>query len=113
MAFLLYYSLFISFGLWLVALLAISFCIYSSVEKVKLIKKTSLFFSFFQFIIILFFWILSDNINALAEFDFYNFQFYKQWLFLFNFHYVVGIDNISLLFLLLTFFLTPICILIS
>jgi len=33
--------------------------------------------------------------------------------FLFNFYYVIGIDNISLLFLLLTFFLTPICILIS
>lgn len=113
MAFLLYYTLFISFMLWLAALLIISFSVYGSPEKVKLIKKTSLFFSFFQFILIIFFWILSDNISVLAEFDIYNFQFYKQWLFLYNFHYVIGMDNISLLFLLLTFFLTPICILIS
>ena len=113
MVFLLYYILFISFGLWLSALLIISFCILSSSEKVKLIKKTSLFFSFFQFILVLFFWILSDNIDVLAEFDTYSFQFYKQWLFSYNFHYIIGIDNISLLFLLLTFFLTPICILIS
>lgn len=113
MGFLLYYVLFISFGLWLAALLIISFSIYSSSEKVRLVKKTSLFFSFFQFILILFFWVLSDNISVLAEFDIYNFQFNKQWLFLYNFHYVIGIDNISLLFLLLTFFLTPVCILIS
>ncbi len=32
---------------------------------------------------------------------------------MFNFYFIVGIDNVSLLFLLLTFALTPLCILIS
>ncbi len=113
MIFLLYYLLFISFGFWGITLLVTSFCFYKSQARVRLLKKISLLFSFFQFIIVLVFWVLFDNVNLYSSFDAYNFHFYSQWLFLFNFHYVIGIDNISLLFLLLTFFLTPICILIS
>ena len=113
MIFLLYYLLFFSFLLWLAILLVLSFCITNSVLKTRLIKKISLSFSVFQFIIVLLFWILTDNFNLFSDFDVFNFQLYSQWLFLFNFHFVIGIDNISLLFLLLTFFLTPICILIS
>jgi proton-translocating NADH-quinone oxidoreductase chain M len=113
MIFSLYYLLFISFGLWLFSILAVPFCSYNSIKKTRLIKKISLFFSIFQFFIVLLFWILTDNINLFVDFEMYNFHFYKKWLFLFNFYYVIGLDNISLLFLLLTFFLTPVCILIS
>jgi len=113
MNFLLYYILFFSFFLWLASLFALSFCVNDVKLKTKLIKKTSLSFSIFQFLVVLVFWILINNVNPISNFDFSNFQFYKQWIFLFNFYYVIGIDNISLLFLLLTFFLTPICILIS
>lgn len=113
MIFLLYYLLFFSFLVWLAILLVLSFCITNSVLKTRLIKKISLSFSVFQFVIVLLFWVLIDNLNLFSDFDVFSFQLYSQWLFLFNFHFVIGIDNISLLFLLLTFFLTPVCILIS
>lgn len=113
MNFLLYYILFVSFIVWLVALFVLSFCINSVKLKTRLIKKLSLSISTFQFLLVLVFWILVNNLNPFTDFDFPNFQFYGRWIFLFNFYYVIGIDNISLLFLLLTFFLTPVCILIS
>ena len=113
MVFCLYYVLFFSFLVWLILLLALSFSFNNTIIKTRMVKKVSLIISVFQFLIVLIFWILADNINLLSTFDIYNFHFYQQWIFPFNFYYVVGIDNISLLFLLLTFFLTPICILIS
>ena len=113
MSFLLYYLLFFSFFLWLIILVIISLTINNSFLKVRLVKKVSLFFSIFQFLIVLVFWVFIDNIGVFTSFDVYNFQFDKQWLFFANFHYVFGLDNISFLFLLLTFLLTPLCILIS
>ena len=113
MSFLLYYLLFFSFFLWLIILVIISLTINNSFLKVRLVKKISLFFSIFQFLIVLVFWVFIDNIGVFTSFDVYNFQFDKQWLFFANFHYVFGLDNISFLFLLLTFLLTPLCILIS
>jgi len=91
----------------------ISLTINNSLTQVRLVKKISLFFSIFQFLIVLIFWVFIDNFNVFTSFDVYNFQFDKRWLFFSNFYYVFGLDNISLLFLLLTFLLTPICILIS
>jgi len=113
MFFLLYYPLFFSFFLWLTILVVISLTINNSLTQVRLVKKISLFFSIFQFLIVLIFWIFIDNFNVFTTFDVYNFQFDKKWLFFSNFHYIFGLDNISLLFLLLTFLLTPVCILIS
>lgn len=111
--FVLYYLLFFSFLTWLLALLFFSFSINNIILKTKLIKKTSLLFSLFQFLLVLCFWIINSNLNIHSDFDIFNFHLSKQWSFLYNFHFVIGIDNISLLFLLLTFFLTPVCILIS
>lgn len=113
MVFLFYYLIFFSFLVWLVLLLILSVFINNTLIKIKLVKMISLFFSIFQFLVVLFFWIFLDNINLFSSFDLFNFHFYQQWTFAFNFHYIIGIDNISLLFLLLTFFLNPICILIS
>lgn len=113
MFFLLYYPLFFSFFLWLTILVVISLTINNSLTQVRLVKKISLFFSILQFLIVLIFWVFIDNFNVFTSFDVYNFQFDKKWLFFSNFYYVFGLDNISLLFLLLTFLLTPVCILIS
>ena len=113
MVFILYYTLFFSFIIWVFLLLTISFSVQDYHNRAKIIKKISLFISFFQFLLVLTFWILLDNTNLIEIFNALNFNFYKQWSVLFNYHYVIAIDSISFVFLLLTFFLTPICLLIS
>ncbi len=56
----------------------------------------------------LFFWIQFDNFTA-------KFQFVKtiRWLPYPNIHFYIGIDGISLFFVVLTTFLIPICILVG
>jgi proton-translocating NADH-quinone oxidoreductase chain M len=56
----------------------------------------------------LFLWILFDKSNA-------NFQYLFQipWISQFNLYFFLGLDGISLFFIILTTFLTPICLLIS
>ena len=106
MQFLLYYSLILSFLLWIISLLLLSSFLKNSTVKLKLIKKLSLAFSIFQFILILIFWIFSDYQTYFSDFEIFNFSFYFKWLEMFNFYFVIGIDNISLMFLVLTFLLT-------
>jgi proton-translocating NADH-quinone oxidoreductase chain M len=113
MQLLLYYFIFASFVLWVITLGALSFFLNNLSTKLKLIKKISLFFSVFQFLVVMLFWVILDNFSAFSTFEVYNLQFFVQWVETFNFYFVIGIDNISLLFLLLTFLLTPLCILIS
>lgn len=43
----------------------------------------------------------------------YIFEFYSVWVELLNFRYVLGIDGISIFFILLTTFLIPLCVLCS
>jgi len=113
MQFLLYYLLFFSFLLWIISLFFLSIFLKNSSLRLRLIKKLSLLFSIFQFIIILVFWIFIDYQNYYLNFEAFNFLLYFKWLEMFNFYFVIGIDNISLMFLVLTFLLTPLCILIS
>lgn len=113
MQFLLYYSLFLSFLFWIISLLLLSVFLKNSSARVGLIKKVSLTFSILQFLIILTFWIFIDYQNYFLDFETFNFLFYFKWLEMFNFYFIIGIDNISLMFLVLTFLLTPLCILIS
>lgn len=113
MVFILYYLLFFSFLVWLLALFVFSFTISDVVRKARWVRKFSLFLSTFQFLIVMFFWVVISSTNISSSFDIFNFQFYSPWSFLFNFNFIIGVDNISLLFLILTFFLTPICILVS
>nr|YP_004222735.1 NADH dehydrogenase subunit 4 [Glaucocystis nostochinearum]ADW83107.1 NADH dehydrogenase subunit 4 [Glaucocystis nostochinearum] len=72
------------------------------------IKKLSLFIFFVTFQLSLFFWIFFDN-------SVYQFQFLNSinWIPSENFYYTVGIDGISLFFIILTTFLIPICVLAS
>nr|YP_010007658.1 NADH dehydrogenase subunit 4 [Cyanidium caldarium]QNR39832.1 NADH dehydrogenase subunit 4 [Cyanidium caldarium] len=77
-------------------------------NKHDLLKKVALSTSFFSFIFSLLLWILFDE-NCIS------FQFICNInsLSLENIKYSVGVDGISLFFIILTTFLIPLCILIS
>tara|TARA_Y100001970_G_scaffold278935_1_gene385402 strand:- start:386 stop:1885 length:1500 start_codon:yes stop_codon:yes gene_type:complete len=70
----------------------------------QIIKYVALFTAFVNFIISIYVWYLFDNST-------HDFQFVeeKEWLKGF-FNYKVGIDGISILFIVLTTFITPLCI---
>jgi NADH-quinone oxidoreductase subunit M len=71
-------------------------------------RMTALWTSLITFVISIFLWVEFDNTTA-------DFQFaeYHEWLPAFGISYQMGVDGISLLFVLLSTFLTPICILAS
>lgn len=77
-------------------------------KDTKSIKNFSIFMSFFIFLASLPIWIYFDKSTA-------NFQYvYKiDWISQFNLYFYLGIDGISLFFIILTTFLIPICMLIS
>jgi proton-translocating NADH-quinone oxidoreductase chain M len=74
----------------------------------KNIKNFSIFYSFFIFIISIFLWILFDK--SCSEFQF-NFNY--NWLSNYNIYFSIGLDGISLFFIITTTFLIPICFLAS
>ena len=71
-------------------------------------RHVALWTSVINFLLSLFVWINFDNTTA-------DFQFveYAVWMPAFNIGYKMGIDGISMLFVLLTTLLTPICVLSS
>tara|TARA_B100000686_G_scaffold347411_1_gene436058 strand:+ start:2190 stop:3674 length:1485 start_codon:yes stop_codon:yes gene_type:complete len=72
------------------------------------IKFSALFTSIGTFILSIFLWLNFD-----PSIPGYQFEEKKQWIFNFNFFYHVGVDGISLFMIILSTFLTPICILSS
>jgi len=72
------------------------------------IKKVALWTSIGVFLLSLFIWIQFDSKNA-------GYQFVEKfsWFNDFNFYYHIGIDGISLFMVILSTFLTPLCILAS
>nr|YP_008475409.1 NADH dehydrogenase subunit 4 [Thraustotheca clavata]AGS55504.1 NADH dehydrogenase subunit 4 [Thraustotheca clavata] len=74
----------------------------------KTIKNFSIFYSFLIFIISLALWILFDKSSS--EFQF---AFIYNWLTNYNMYFSIGIDGISLFFIIATTFLIPICFLAS
>ena len=72
------------------------------------IKKVALLTSFGVFLLSLFIWLQFDNSNPG-----YQFQEKFRWFSDFNFYYHIGIDGISLFMVILSTFLTPLCILAS
>ena len=80
------------------------FLLFSRDKDQNTIKYVSLFTSFVNFLISIYLWFLFDSSTA-------NFQFVenREWLKGFI-NYKVGIDGISILFIILTTFITPICI---
>ena len=71
-------------------------------------RWTALWTSAVNFVLSLFIWVHFDTTTA-------DFQFveYAVWMPAFNINYKIGIDGISMLFVLLTTLLTPICVLSS
>ncbi len=67
-------------------------------------KYISLFVSFANFILSLYLWYVFDKANS-------DFQFVEERIWLEGFiNYKVGVDGISILFIILTTFITPLCI---
>ncbi len=67
-------------------------------------KYISLFVSFANFILSLYLWYVFDKVNS-------DFQFVEERIWLEGFiNYKVGVDGISILFIILTTFITPLCI---
>lgn len=71
-------------------------------------KQTAFTVSLVNFLLSLNLWIFFDNSTA-------KFQFVTQlnWVEFLNMHWYIGIDGISLFFIILTTFLVPVCLLIS
>ena len=86
----------------------IIFFIKETEESISNIKWAALWTSIGTFILSILIWFLFDNLNPGYQFE----EKYK-WFPDFNFFYHVGIDGISLFMILLSTFLTPICILAS
>ena len=74
----------------------------------NLLKKVSLLFSFITFILSLFLWIWFNKSVG-------NFQFVEKitWIPTLNLNFTLGIDGISLFFVILTTLLIPLCLLVS
>ena len=91
-----------------IPLIGILLLIFINPEHKKFIKMISLHFSSFPFLIFLFLW---GNFKKSVG----TFQFVTKvlWIPILNLNITLGIDGISLFFLLLTTLLIPVCILIS
>ena len=76
--------------------------------KIRLIKQIALLSSLIVFIVSLLLWILFNN-----EENKFIYVLHLPWLSKFNIFYSLGLDGISIFFIILTTFLTPLCILIS
>jgi len=75
-----------------------------STEKNNSIKYVALFTSLINFFLSLYLWKLFDNTLS-------DFQFLETRIWIKNFvNYKVGVDGISMLFIILTTFITPLCI---
>lgn len=76
--------------------------------RIRLLKKLSLWFTIILFILSLFLWLFFNSENN-------NFIFicHVPWISFFNIYYSIGIDGLSIFFIILTTLLIPFCILIS
>lgn len=94
--------------IFLLILPLIAVTILSFSKNEKFIKNFSIFMSFFIFLMSLPLWVLFNKSTS-------NFQylFKIEWIDQFNMNFCLGIDGISLFFIILTTFLIPICMLIS
>jgi len=76
--------------------------------QINLIKKLSLIFSFIILFCSLFLWFLFNN-----EQNSFIFVYHLPWSLNWNIYYSLGLDGISIFFILLTTLLIPFCMLIS
>lgn len=95
---------------WLIILPLCGIFIILSIPKTEpnLIKTIAFFTSSITFVYSLFLFILFDN--STSKFQFIEFL---EWLPIFNLNIFIGVDGISLFFIILSTFLIPVCILAS
>lgn len=99
---------FMLFYLIVLGLLSIVHVIFISSKNLILIKQVSLFYSGLIFFGSLVLWLnFSDSLIN------FQFSFYSPWIPLLNYNFSFGLDGISILFLLLSTFLVPLCLLAS
>ena len=77
-------------------------------SQIRIIKNIGLGVSLFNFLLSLFLWVFFDH--STAKFQFVN---NVDWIPLLNMHFYIGVDGISLFFIILTTFLVPFCLLIG
>lgn len=77
-------------------------------NALRQMKLFALNITLLNFLLSLSLWVVFDNATA-------KFQFVKQidWFSSFNMNFYIGVDGISLFFIILTTFLVPVCLLIS
>ena len=92
----------------LLPLLGIFFILVIPEKNILFIKQVTFFVSFFTFVLSLFLWICFDS--SCSKFQFIE---YFSWIVLFNINFFLGVDGISLFFLLLSTLLVLICTLSS
>jgi len=89
-------------------ILGILFLLFIPEHKTNLINQIAFSTSLLTFVLSLALWILFDN--SCSKFQFIE---HLGWMYLFNMHFFLGIDGISLFFIILSTFLVSICILNS
>lgn len=89
-------------------LIGFVFICFISSTNIKLIKKLGLKTSCITFIFSLILWVIFDN--SIGTFQFVS---YNKWLWFLNINLNLGVDGISLFFVILTTFLIMLCILTS
>jgi len=96
--------------LWILMTLIAFIIIIAFIPKTNLvlIKQLGLIASCFTFFLTMLLWIFFNN-----EIGNFVYVLHLPWLSLFNIYYSLGVDGISIFFIILTAFLIPICILIS
>ena len=92
----------------LLPLIGIFFLITIKSSNKLLLKSVTLFISCLTFILSLFLWVFFDN--SIGNFQFVNKLFWIPFL---NFNFIIGIDGVSLFFLILTTLLIFLCLLVS
>lgn len=92
----------------LLTLPLIGIVIISFIQNEQKIKNISIITSFATFVLSICIWLCFDNFTS-------NFQFVNKilWLPNYNINFIIGIDGISLFFVILTTFLIPLCLLSS
>lgn len=91
--------------------------------KTAVIKKIALCFSLVCFVLSLLLWLLFDNSSTRFQFLSVSLDHFDSYSFLISrlykaesesaLHFVIGLDGISLFFVLLTTFLIPVCLLVA
>jgi NADH-quinone oxidoreductase subunit M len=92
--------------LFLLCILSISHVLFIKPSQTNLIKKLSLFYSGIIFLFSLYLWVSFDTLTSYLQF-----VYVLDWIPIYNYNVVFGVDGLSLFFIILTTLLIFLCIL--